>query len=569
MLKTATHGGMKESVLNICCDVAGPRRIVTACLYGPQVSGYADEKSPVNVLLVLSGYQPIVKTYHKSMNDGDTFVLAVDQGAFEKDVGKGWLGEFAAEKLMLPYEPVINNEYLWRQEVAVKKRILWEILESLILEYPEMSHELIIEPKYFMYETLMRRARLFPPITYRFLNMLRNDLNQRNIEIMMQGYTQALKELKDEKWLTSTNGNIKVSAKLIKAVKSRKIRVPVFLRSVQRSALLHIFSVIPKMMTPLAYDEEIYTRTHKSEEYEDLTLQLEDPKNHLLMPTPLGPVPLSDKTTIEEFVKKTVPSAKTSYVETRQIGGVLNSVYLLTLKKNHSEQKVVVKKFKDWVGFKWFPLALWSLGTKSFAVLGKSRLEREYAVNQFLHGQGLTVPKVLYISPKQSLIFKEFVEGENLAEIVKKIIETRQATEKELALIQEVGRKIAQAHRLGVAMGDCKPENIIVTREGRLCFVDLEQASRGGNQTWDIAEFLYYSGHYVSPISTSETAELITRHFIQGYMEAGGSEETVKKVASPRYTKVFSIFTPPHIILAISSLCRKTAEIKGMQNKSP
>jgi tRNA A-37 threonylcarbamoyl transferase component Bud32 len=221
---------------------------------------------------------------------------------------------------------------------------------------------------------------------------------------------------------------------------------------------------------------------------------------------------------------------------------------------------VVVKKFKDWVGFKWFPLALWALGTKSFAVLGRSRLEREYALNQFLHSQGASVPRILYVSPQQSLVFQEFVEGENLVDIIKRIMANEKEAEKEFALIKEVGRKIAEAHRLGVALGDCKPENVIMTKEGKLFFVDLEQASRDGNQTWDIAEFLYYSGHYIPPLASAHPAELIAKSFIEGYLDAGGKKETVKKAASPRYTKVFSIFTQPHVILTLSNLCRKTGE---------
>ena len=108
-----------------------------------------------------------------------------------------------------------------------------------------------------------------------------------------------------------------------------------------------------------------------------------------------------------------------------------------------------------------------------------------------------------------------------------------------------------------MSLGDCKPENIIVTREGELCFVDLEQASRDGNQAWDIAEFLYYSGHYVSPLAPTDKIELLAKAFIEGYIEEGGNPENVKKAASPRYTKVFSLFTQPHVILTISNFCRK------------
>jgi len=203
---------------------------------------------------------------------------------------------------------------------------------------------------------------------------------------------------------------------------------------------------------------------------------------------------------------------------------------------------------------------LWSLGTKSFAVLGIKRLEREYAINQFLHSKGICVPKTLYVSPQERLVFKEFVEGENFSEIVKEMLSSKKETLAEVGLIREIGRKIAEIHKLGVSLGDCKPENILLTKNGELCFVDLEQATRDGDQSWDIAEFLYYSGHYVPPISTSEAIELITREFIESYLEAGGKKETIKNAGSPKYTKVFSIFTLPHITLTISNICKKTGK---------
>jgi tRNA A-37 threonylcarbamoyl transferase component Bud32 len=254
------------------------------------------------------------------------------------------------------------------------------------------------------------------------------------------------------------------------------------------------------------------------------------------------------------------PSGTSLDVKIEQLGGVLNSVYLLKYHRNHEEKKVVVKRFKDWFGLKWFPLSLWTLGTKSFAVLGRTRLEREYSMNQFLRNHGFPVPKVLDISHQERLIFEDFVEGETMVKTIKRIILSRAKATEDDALVREVGRKVAEAHRLGVALGDCKPENIVVAEDGKTYFVDLEQATRNGNQVWDVAEFLYYSGHYVLPISPSGPAELIAREFIGGYLEAGGERETVKSAASARYTKVFSIFTPLHVLLAISNVCKKMSE---------
>jgi hypothetical protein len=75
-----------------------------------------------------------------------------------------------------------------------------------------------------------------------------------------------------------------------------------------------------------------------------------------------------------------------------------------------------------------------------------------------------------------------------------------------------------------------------------------------------VAEFLYYSGHYVPPLASAKAAELIVKAFINGYLEAGGKRATIKAAMSPRYTKVFSIFTQPHVLLAISNLCRRVGE---------
>jgi len=549
-------------IMDICRAIADAHPIVAACIHGPFVGGYGNEKSCINVLLILKNFGSMLRTYQKKVHDRDSFVLAVDQRAFQRDVSSGWLGEISADPLLITYEPLVNSDYLLRHEVALKKRVVWELLESLVLEFPELSHELAINEEYFMYETQMERAKLFPLVSFRFLNLLRSDVKLRNVESIMKGYRKALEELSQEKWITLTNGTIRVTPKLVNATKSRKIPIPMFLRSVQRVALRHIFSSLPRMLLPLVVEEEIYTKSHPDvNEIEDSALKLEDSRSRVLMPTSSGFIPLSDATSIEEFAKKAVPSATGVKVETREIGGVLNSVYLLTLLKDHEKQRIVVKKFRDWTGFKWFPLALWSLGTKRFAVLGKSRLEREYALNQYLLNNGLTVATILHVSPRQRLIFQEFVEGKTLEQTVKTILFSKVEAEQELELVKEAGRQIAKAHKLGVGLGDCKPENIIITEaERKLCFVDLEQASRDGDHAWDIAEFLYYSGHYVPPLSPTDKIELLTRTFIAGYIEEGGGRETVKKAASPRYTKVFSIFTQPHVTLAISNICRK---VKG------
>ncbi len=547
---------LKENVLKLCRNIAGSRQIAAVCLYGPWVCGYANQKTEINVLLVLDDFTLRLNTFFEAVDGFNVSILTVNRSDFERDVKRGWLGEFVSEKVTVPYEPLTNGEYLRSREVEVKKRIVSELLENLILEFPESSHEFLIKKEYFMYEVLMRRARLFPPLTYSFLNMSRRDFRGKNMEAMMVGYLKALDELVKEKRIFHSNGYITITRNHIATVKRQKSRLPFFLRSIQRLAMLHILSVYSKAVTSLIQDQRIFMENHRKVNANGLVSQLEDPKKYVLLPTPLGPVSLSDRSDIEDVARKIIPDGELLKMSVENIGGVLNDVYLLNLTKNGEEQRFVVKRFRDWSNLKWLSLVLWSFGTKAFAVLGRSRLEREYAINKFLHSKGFPVPQIIYISPQKRLLFEEFIEGEKLEETIKRIISSNKDA-KDIILVREVGREIAEAHRVGVSLGDCKPENFIVTKDGKIFFLDLEQATRDGNKTWDIAEFLYYSGHYSFPISSSNAASSIAKNFIEGYLEAGGKKETVKKAASARYTKVFSVFTPPHILLAMSNICKK------------
>jgi tRNA A-37 threonylcarbamoyl transferase component Bud32 len=380
-------------------------------------------------------------------------------------------------------------------------------------------------------------------------------MKKQNTEQMMKAYSEAICQLAREGWITINQSCIAISTALLEKVNKRRIRLRALFRTAQRGLLTYVLRVFPGVVQHIFEDQELYLRTHKQASEEELTFQLDASQKYLLILTPSGPVPLSDTTRIEDFICKLSPNSKIDKIE--RLGGVLNTVYLVSYAKNGEKYCVVVKKFEDWFAFKWFPLAFWTLGTHSFAVLGQTRLGREYAINQFLSKSGFKAPRILHISPQQRLIFKEYVEGTNMTEIIKRVIASREKATAELALIQKVGEKIAKAHKLGVTLGDCKPENIIITKDREPTFLDFEQATRNGNKPWDVAEFLYYSGHYISPIANSDAAELIAKAFIQGYLAGGGKKETVKKAWSAQYTKVFSIFTPPQVIFAISNICRK------------
>ena len=72
-----------------------------------------------------------------------------------------------------------------------------------------------------------------------------------------------------------------------------------------------------------------------------------------------------------------------------------------------------------------------------------------------------------------------------------------------------------------------------------------EQAHHRGDFAWDAAEFLYYSGHYW--LSYSKAVSDYVNAFVEGYLEKGDAA-VLKSAASPKYVRVFSIWTPPNIL---------------------
>jgi thiamine kinase-like enzyme len=103
-------------------------------------------------------------------------------------------------------------------------------------------------------------------------------------------------------------------------------------------------------------------------------------------------------------------------------------------------------------------------------------------------------------------------------------------------------------------VGDTKPENF-VAKDEEIYTLDLEQAGKKGDYAWDVAELLYYSGHYSrNPIPSRGLIDLMGG-FIRGYSKRGGISE-LKKAAGVRYVKVFSVWTPAPVLLEISKMLR-------------
>ena len=550
---------LNRQILEFCKHVAGPYKITAVCQSDDYTIEVPTAKSAVEVLLVLRGFQPRLMSYVRVIDNRNVIFFAVDQWIFERDVDRGFLGEALASLLIFPYTSLNNHEYLHMQEIALKKRLILELLENMVLSYPELSYRIRIKPEYFMYEVMLNRVRVFPPMAYGTSHFLCGEANKEKVEFVLRGYMEALNQLHKEGTILLSDRYITISNKFIAASKNPRTRFTNSIKNAPRALFTSLFAVFPQLLNFLAQNSEAFFRfqTPPWKKEFDFSRTFVDPEKYVFVPTTEGFVSLADKMNIREYAKRVLETGDYNKIKVEEFGGVLNDVYLIKACTDHTEKKILVKRFKNLSSMKWFPLSMWSIGARSFALMGKSRLERECAINELLGEAGFHVPKILHVSANERLVFMEFVEGENLGNAIKRIAIAHgtQKIAKDLALINQVGETYAKVHALDVVLGDTKPENVMFDTQGKLFLLDFEQASRSGDRSWDVACFLYYCGHYL-PLNGEQKAEEVAKAFITGYLQAGGNVEVIKCAGITKYTRVFSIFTLPGILRAISNTCK-------------
>jgi len=551
-----------HQILSFCRHVAGSAPITAISILGEYPTGKSEAKTALEVVLVIRDFQPRLMSYVKNVNRRIVFVFAVDQWIFERDVERGFLGEALAGSLIFPYTALYGKDYLYAQEITLKKRLILELLENLVQTFPELSYSIHIKPEYFVYEVMLNRIRIFPPLAYSLSKYI-NGIPKKESEFILYSYMEVLKQLEKEKKIIFSDNYVKLHKKFVAESKNPKVRLANISKSAPRALFTSVFSVLPQLLNFLSQNTEVLLNFQKFaiNRESDLQQRFIDSQKYIFVPTAQGLVSLADKVDVNTFVQKMLFNGKKADITFERVGGVLNDVYLLKACSDGVEKKVIVKRFKDWSGFKWFPLALWSFGARSFVVLGRSRLEGECAISERLRCEGFNVPKILHVNHNERLVFMEYIEGENLSNAIKRIAASENI-EKDLAKIMAVGEIFARVHSLDITLGDTKPENIISSIDGRIYLLDFEQASHGGDKAWDVAEFLYYAGHYLPPLYSNGKAEAIAKAFINGYLNGGGNSGVIKKAGTSKYTRVFSVFTLPSILLAMSQVCRKTEALR-------
>jgi tRNA A-37 threonylcarbamoyl transferase component Bud32 len=560
--------GLSSQTVEFCKHLAGSSEIAAIALIDNYSAKKLNERNIYEVMLVIRDFQPRMMTYLKIVNNKPIFVFAVDQWIFERDIQRGFLGEAIASKLIFPYLPLQGLNYLQEREVELKKRLILELLENLVVNFPELANRILIKPHYFMYEVFYNRIRVFPLIAYDLVD-LTSWLQQNEVQAIT-GYNRALKLLEAEEKINASNGFVSISKKFIDKCKDPKIKIINLSKNMPRTLFTSFFGVLPQLLSIVSHNTEDFLRTQKInwKMQPDPTCSFIDPQKYVFFPTSKGLVSLSEKLDIKGYAQRMLLKGQNNNIEVEPIGGMLNDVFLITASAENGETKVLAKRFKDWSGLKWFPLTLWSYGAKSFAVSGQARLAKECAISELLHNEGFNVPKILHVSNAKRIVFMEYIDGENLSEAIKQLGASSDPAilQNVLGTVGKVGEIFAGVHARNVTLGDTKPDNLLIKQDGTIFMIDFEQANQEGDKAWDIAVFLYYSGHYLQPLNSQAKAESVAKAFITGYLKGGGNLSDVRKAGEQKYMRVFSIFTPPLTIRSISEICKKILVEKEKTN---
>jgi len=533
-----------DKLLSVASEIAQPCTITAACLYGSRIGGYAREDSDYDCLLILENYRDAVRYHYRRLGSINAALLAVDKELFEIDVEKGGLGDFVAGRLLSPYLPIENPQYLEAAELKEKRRVVEEEIEDLVLEYGELARGLEIRPEYFPLSRMKKRAKVYPPIRYSYVNLFRGDLREKNMRTILERYDKAIDVLTKSKVVRRENGSVVLENEYIDRILSMKTveRVVNVVEQSRRALYSYLTHGTAGIVSIDIVAKELASKIRRELLYTPPSHELEDPKNCLFLRTSMGPVNLNERTSIYDVASKLRPDAR---VAVTPLASVLNEVYLVSA----GEEKLVAKKFTDWHGFKWFTLNLVALGTKIFSVAGKTRLANEYGMNRLLSENEIPVPNIIHVSIPDRMLFEQYIEGKQVVELVKESVMSSKLSSQQKNVVRDVGASMARVHSLGVGIGDTKPENFILGADQKVYALDLEQAKKAGDAVWDIAEFLYYSGHY--GVGASGGLHEFVRSFIEGYSLVG-DVNSLRRAGGLNYLKVFSFWTAPPILREIS-----------------
>jgi tRNA A-37 threonylcarbamoyl transferase component Bud32 len=489
------------------------------------------------LIVVVDKLRPRAKYVYGDLEGKEYSALLVDEEALIKDASEASLGEFVAGRLLNTYQALEGAELLRNVEDILKRRVVLEAIEELLDRYDAFAQQMLIPPSYFLFGKLKKRAFVYPPVIYSYAKTYGGHLKEGNVASSLVGFERVIKELVDEDFMRREGDYCVLTSEA-----ARKIKAPLFaepLRLAERGIKQYIAHGFAGMVGANTALKELTSKIGRSRAVEKLPPELEEPKDMIHLPH--GRLVFSS-----DWIKEAIAELRIGspyQYRTEKMGDFFSSATLYTIQHPGGETKLVAKKYQDFWSFKWVVANMMTVTAKQFESRPLLRLSREYKGTISIKVAGALTPRIVLVAPDDKVIVKEFVEGENLEPLTRAAMRGNPSA---AAKVQRFAEVLGRIHSMNYCLGDTKPSNVLINDAG-VNIVDLEQAEEGGEQPWDIVEYLYYSA---ITADSPEAAVRLVRLFKSSYATTGPKSNLVSASLS-KYILPFQILVQPPVAIAI------------------
>lgn len=576
--------------------------ILSYCIYGSKVSGYARPDSDYDILLVLKDYKEIIKyVYVRDDYRLNASVLVVDGKALLRDAEHAMLGEFVAGRLLHPYLPLYNGSYLNDVETLYKKRVIVEEYSTLMGLNPLVAtDEVAIPLEYFLFSKIKKRARIYPHALYSYVKTYTGSHAARNMEISRRGFMRALRELEKEGRIElkvhkdGDDGNYYHIMLKDKCKGNHRA----LMKEMFRGAFAWLVHSYAARRTLNFFKEEAASKLKRRKEVKAYSIPPALDTPTILLKVNEGIVVDGDSWL--DMIAEALGFRDGYSARFTSIGDKHAATSLCTLeheegmeggKATKKKESIVIKYYTNVKMAKWIALNVWLAGIRHYDVSPEKRMMNEYIGVRRVRALGINTPEVVAVSFGKRLMAFKYVDGIPLSSMIDALVgdhnhnhnhshgndhaqagrvNRMEGEEGLLSHVKRYGALLGMIHANGFILRDTKPSNVLVvplppynaddysdgstaiakTSSDMLYITDFEQFSTStdyDDMAWDIACFLYYSLLFKRD---EDMARMFVRAFLEGYAQHGSSD-AIARAAKSSY---FLPFYPAMVIGIIKAV---------------
>lgn len=549
-----------KAIDNYIGRLANHYEVIGACLYGSKVAGYGNPDSDVDIIIVVKNYPHIVKYSYVRAEGAKISALIVDYAALQKDAQSGLLGEFVVGRLLHRYDAMINNDLFNSIEVFYKKRVILEELFDIVKTTNILCSEISFPLEFILFSKIKHRSSVYPAAIYSYYKIYTGASASHNLSFALQGYKKALGEIvtNDKELIilkhptTNTEGPILQIGKKRLVITKQGGKNTISLKlgkklQILSSYFIHVYAG-RRIFHYAMKEADSKIKRHRTQQL-CIPEFMANPREHYWKLREGLITSKSNKKWLDLVAKSFDFTAYTISNKCR-LGDMNSRTVSYTLEDAHNSSRsisIVAKKFAKLKGVKWAALNAWSASIAStfkhsFKVDPLFRLGTEYKALMYLRDDlGLNTPTILVLDLERRILVTSKVEGKNMSHIIQNSLERESTAGGENNFwIRTIGKQIAMIHSTKSALGNVKPNNVIINNSngsnGGIFFTDLEQFvfsddHHGSDPIWDIIQILCWSLKRTKniPIAKEIVREFFTGYFSCGHLSTANIRSTLMK----------------------------------------